>query len=39
LKEEEAKAAIDREAQTKSTRSAGWWLRLIYCERKILLAG
>jgi hypothetical protein len=20
-------------------RSAGWWLRLIYCERKILLAG
>jgi hypothetical protein len=20
-------------------RSAGWWLVLIYCERKILLAG
>jgi hypothetical protein len=21
-----------------TTRSAGWWLMLIYCERKILLA-
>jgi hypothetical protein len=21
------------------TPSGGWWLRLIYCERKILLAG